>query len=95
MAVEHAALVGGDRRHGGKGRLQFARRLSRQPFDPFHAIGHGLGEDGVQARDVAVVGRHHQLAAPIEGDRMVLQEGVEQAAAFDTEPRLQGAGRIV
>ena len=83
MAVEHPALGGDQRALAGKGRLQGERLGLGQVRHALHIIGLGLVHYGVQARQLSVIGRHHQLAAAVVIDLVAIQEGVEAPPTQD------------
>jgi hypothetical protein len=62
---------------------------------PSTSLASGLVEDRVEAGDLVLAGRHHQLAAFAVGDLPWVEEGVERAPPLDAEPGLQRPGRIV
>ena len=80
---------------GVQGRFQRARLGAGQVRQVLDLVGHGLVEDGLDARNLALFRRHDQLAAFAVIDLVTVQKGVEGAASLDAEPGLQRTGRII
>ncbi|MNQ92181.1 hypothetical protein D3C85_1075980 [compost metagenome] len=95
MAVEQAALRRQDGGVGVQFRLQRPRLGAGQMFQPLDAVGRRLPEDGLDALDLGLFGRHDQLAALPVVDLVAAQKVIEGAAPLDAELRLQRAGRII
>ncbi len=75
--------------------LQRARLTGREPGHTFDVVDLGLAGDGVEASEIGVFRRHHQLAAAVEGHVMSGEKEIEQAASLHAQPRPQRTGGIV
>ncbi|MCY1250784.1 hypothetical protein D9M72_644580 [compost metagenome] len=58
-------------------------------LQPLDAIRRRLLEDGLDARDLSLLGRHDQLAAFPMVDLVAAQEVIERPPSLDAELRLQ------
>jgi hypothetical protein len=74
MRVEHAALGRVQRRHASQGRLHGQRLSAVQACDALDLVGLAARRQRRQGRQFAVLRRHDELAALVEGDPVAFEE---------------------
>src|SRR5262249_15274486 len=81
--------------HRAAVRLVFRHLGARDGPETVEAIGSATLVDGLQPRQLALVGRHDDLAAPLPPDAMGVAELLHEPPALDAEAGLQRAGLVV
>ena len=95
MAVEHAGFRRRQRADAEQFRLQRARGIAADQFEPLDAIGLALHLERLDPGKFFRIGGHNELAALIMGDTMRGAELVEHAPAAGRVASPQRAGRII
>ena len=95
VRVEYTAFGRVQRSHGAQGRLHGQRLRAVQACDALDLVGLAAHGQRHQGRQFAVLRRHDELAALVEGDMMALEEGVEQTPALHAQARLQRPRSVV
>ena len=84
-----------DRAHGAGMRLDFPETLSADHLESRNSVGLTSLEQGLEPRQLGVIGCDNDFSAPIDGDAVRLAELHHAADALDAKPRLVGAGLVV
>ncbi len=65
------------------------------PAQPGNAVRAGAGFEVRQSRQLILPHRYDQLAAALDGDRMLVAELIDEPGALDAELGFERAGRVV
>lgn len=84
-----------ERPHAPHPRLELRCLNLLNPRQIVHAVGPGLCQVLLEDRDLGVGGGDDQLADPAVANALLFAVAVEHLPASDTEPGLQGTGRVV